>query len=65
MLLCKLGIHGPLNSHEYWFFDTAKGKAVYQVKCPCGKSWLTVNNKWFDFKLMGPKRKRKRKKVKI
>jgi hypothetical protein len=50
-MLCKIGIHRPLIGHSHNFIDKVSGKTVYDVKCPCGKRWMTDSPfKYFGFK---------------
>lgn len=51
-LLCKAGIHRPLNGHVSEFRDIVSGKMVYSTYCPCGKKWLTDStNPYFGDKV--------------
>jgi hypothetical protein len=56
-ILCKLGIHRPLNinlfkSCIYSFTDLVSKKQVKHYNCPCGKLWMSDGGKWFGFKVM-------------
>lgn len=51
-ILCKLGIHRPLNIKHCQFIDTVTHKEVFEAYCPCGKRFLTDSVwGWFGSKV--------------
>jgi hypothetical protein len=50
-LLCKLGLHRPINIPTISsFVDVVAGTPIYIGKCSCGKTWMT-EGKWFGSKV--------------
>lgn len=39
-LLCKLGLHWPLQREVKAFTDAVSGKQVWLCRCNCGTDWL-------------------------
>lgn len=49
-LLCRLGIHWPLELIEPYFVDRASNKMIYQAKCACGRNY-TTEGKYSPFRV--------------
>ena len=51
-LLCRLGIHRPLQLLRSKPMDMSTWELVWFAKCPCGKSWITFGiSRWFSTKV--------------
>jgi hypothetical protein len=49
-LLCRLGLHWPIDICHYYFTDIVSGLPVYKGRCSCGREFMT-NGRWHFFRV--------------